>query len=240
MQRKFAKLSLLVIGFVFVFTGLAASANFTLNLRTSSNAGAATVTGNITATESNLPLATGTIIVDGQHIDIIDGQFVIEDILAGDHQASIDGPYRKQKNTILRVKPGDNEIHIAVNTSVPQAEIDMLARITRAEAEGESRQGQVAVAATVLNRVLSDRYPAGIREVVYQVDSGRYQYSPVRDGRINLQPRASDYIAAHKALAGHDPSLGATGFFNPAKTRDRWVRSQPVTTVIGGHRFFSY
>ncbi|HHX87085.1 MAG TPA: spore cortex-lytic enzyme, partial [Firmicutes bacterium] len=33
---------------------------------------------------------------------------------------------------------------------------------------------------------------------------------------------------------------GATGFYNPAKTTNQWVRSQPVTTVIGNHIFFKY
>lgn len=116
----------------------------------------------------------------------------------------------------------------------------MLAKITRAEAEGETEQGRVAVAATILNRVLSNRYPNTVQEVVYQKESGRYQYSPVYDGRINVTPRKQDYNAAYLALAGNDPTYGATGFYNPAKTRDRWVRSHPVTTQIGGHTFFRY
>ena len=41
------------------------------------------------------------------------------------------------------------------------------------------------------------------------------------------------------AIAGWDPSYGATGFFAPAKVgSSSWVRTRPVTVNIGNHRFF--
>jgi N-acetylmuramoyl-L-alanine amidase len=86
---------------------------------------------------------------------------------------------------------------------------------------------------------MSPNYPATVTEVVYQRISGRYQYSPVADGRIKLEPNEKAWRAAYAALAGWDPTEGATGFFNPAKTRDRWVHSRPATTQIGGHVFFN-
>ncbi|HHT48969.1 MAG TPA: LysM peptidoglycan-binding domain-containing protein [Firmicutes bacterium] len=119
------------------------------------------------------------------------------------------------------------------------ADIELLARLVRAEAEGESYEGQVAVAASVLNRLNDPRYPNTIREIVYQVDQGKYyQYSPVLDGRINLSATASTRKAVQDALNGWDPSYGAIGFYNPAKTSNRWVKSHPVTTQIGSHVFY--
>ncbi|MCW3489952.1 cell wall hydrolase [Dethiobacter alkaliphilus] len=117
-------------------------------------------------------------------------------------------------------------------------EMDLFARIVHAEAEGESFEGQVAVAAAILNRVRSDRYPNTMTGVVYQVEGGYYQYSPVLDGRINRPAGESAKRAAQEALDGNDPSWGATGFYNPAKTSNQWVRQQPVTRTIGGHVFF--
>src|SRR5690606_39702059 len=47
------------------------------------------------------------------------------------------------------------------------AEIDLLARIVRAEAQGEPFEGKVAVAAVVLNRLERPQYPDTLREVIY-------------------------------------------------------------------------
>ena len=125
-------------------------------------------------------------------------------------------------------------------SNLGQSDIDLLARLVRAEAEGEPYTGQVAVAATILNRLKDPRYPNTVPGVIYQVDNGRYQYSPVLDGRINLPPTSSAYKAVQQALAGWDPSNGANGFFNPARTNSQWVRSHPVTARIGDHVFFCY
>ncbi len=122
--------------------------------------------------------------------------------------------------------------------SYGQQDIDLLARLVHSEAAGEPFRGQVAVAASVLNRVKSSIYPNTLRSVIYQVAYGYYQYSPVLDGRINLPANRSAYQAVYDALGGSDPSLGALGFYNPRKTSNQWVRQQPVTTTIGNHVFF--
>ncbi len=195
--------------------------------------------GYVDCAESNVPLHYGTVYVNEKEFPIEQGRFHFE-LPPGNYSFTVTGAYRQPKTFAFEVTEDANELYITLESRFSPEEIDLLARITRAEAEGESRQGQVAVAATVLNRVMSPRYPNSISEVVYQRISGRYQYSPVADGRINLAPTAANYEAAFQALAGVDPTHGATGFFNPAKTRDRWVRSHPVTTVIGNHRFFKY
>lgn len=119
-----------------------------------------------------------------------------------------------------------------------EADMDLFARIVHAEAEGESFEGQVAVAASILNRIRSELYPNTMSGVVYQVVSGKYQYSPVLDGRISRAAGESAKRAVLEALNGDDPTGGATGFYNPAKTNNQWVRSRPVTRIIGNHVFF--
>lgn len=118
------------------------------------------------------------------------------------------------------------------------ADLDLFARIVHAESEGEPFPGQVAVAATILNRIRSESYPNTMSGVVYQVESGKVQYSPVLDGRINRPAGESAKRAVLEALNGIDPTNGATGFFNPAKTSNQWVRSRPVVATIAGHVFF--
>lgn len=129
---------------------------------------------------------------------------------------------------------GEGKYHLS------QSDYDLLARLVSAEAAGEPFEGQVAVAASILNRLEDPRYPDTIYEIIYQVDNGKYQYSPVLDGRIELPATPSVYQAVDQALAGADPSNGANGFYNPAKTSNQWIKSQPVTAVIGNHVFYRY
>ncbi len=44
----------------------------------------------------------------------------------------------------------------------------LLSKLVAGEARGESYEGQVAVAAVVINRVLDPRFPDTIEEVIYQ------------------------------------------------------------------------
>ncbi|HHY98246.1 MAG TPA: hypothetical protein GX509_05865 [Firmicutes bacterium] len=114
----------------------------------------------------------------------------------------------------------------------------LLARLIRAEAEGEPFLCQVAVGATVLNRVKSPLYPDTIPEVIYQVESGYWQYEVVQNGRINIPPDSTSLAAADEAIRGEDPSYGAIGFYNPSQTSNAWVLSRPVTTAIGNLVFY--
>ncbi len=70
------------------------------------------------------------------------------------------------------------------------------------EARGEPYTGQVAVAAVVLNRVKSSKFPISISGVVYQ--SGAFD--AVADGQINMTPDTTAKKQAQDALNGWDPS----------------------------------
>lgn len=113
------------------------------------------------------------------------------------------------------------------------SDLELLARCVSAEARGEPYQGQVAVAAVVLNRVNSASFPGSIAGVVYQPGA----FSSVDDGQINMEPTASAKNAAKEALNGFDPSYGSIYFYNPAKSTSKWIFSRPVITTIGSHVF---
>lgn len=117
-------------------------------------------------------------------------------------------------------------------------EMDLFAGLVHAEARGEPYRGKVAVAAAILNRINSSVYPDDLKSVVFQVDSGYYQFCPVRDGSIWQTPDETAYRAVEEAIEGEDPSKGAISFYNPATSSNRWVRQQTVTTTIGNHVFF--
>lgn len=67
----------------------------------------------------------------------------------------------------------------AVSTVATDAEIELLALVTMAEAEGEPTEGKRLVIDTVLNRVDSPRWPNTIREVIYQPN----QFVAMSNGR---------------------------------------------------------
>src|SRR5690625_5008918 len=52
--------------------------------------------------------------------------------------------------------------------SFSESDLDLLARVVRAESEGEPYDGQVAVAAVILNRVTHPEFPNTIAGVVYE------------------------------------------------------------------------
>lgn len=116
-------------------------------------------------------------------------------------------------------------------------EIMLLARLIHAEARGESFEGQVAVGAVILNRLASPHFPKTIHDVVFQKNKRVYQFSPVGDGSINLEPDERAVRAAMQAMSGEDPSNGALFFYNPDISSDKWIRTLPVITRIGNHVF---
>jgi LysM repeat protein len=117
--------------------------------------------------------------------------------------------------------------------AVSSSDLDLLARLVEAEAGGEPYTGKVAVAAVVLNRVRSPRFPNTVRGVIYQPG----QFTPVSNGRINLPASEASLRAARDAVGGYDPTNGALFFFNPAKTSNAYMHSLKVSLRIGNHSF---
>lgn len=60
-------------------------------------------------------------------------------------------------------------------------DVDLLARITMAEAESESELGKRLVIDTVLNRMEDSRFPDTVSGVIYQP----HQFTPVENGRLS-------------------------------------------------------
>ena len=80
--------------------------------------------------------------------------------------------------------------------------LNLLSKLIYGEARGEEYRGQVAVAATVLNRVANSKFPNTVSGVIYQNGA----YTAVSDGQINLTPDATARKAAQDAINGWDPT----------------------------------
>ncbi|MEW6725666.1 MAG: LysM peptidoglycan-binding domain-containing protein [Bacillota bacterium] len=113
------------------------------------------------------------------------------------------------------------------------AEFDLLARLITAEAGGEPYNAQVGVGAVIVNRVLSTKFPNSISGVIYEVNDGHYQFTPVLNGWINRPATSRAFAAATDALRGVDPSWNALYFYAPP-IKNKFLLARPVTTKIGG------
>ncbi len=111
--------------------------------------------------------------------------------------------------------------------------VELLARLVHAEARGEPYEGQVAVAAVLLNRVESPSFPNSISGVIYQP----LAFESVANGQFNLPPTNENLRAARAAMNGWDPTYGSLFFWNPSKPVNRWIWSRKTVRTIGGHIF---
>lgn len=140
-------------------------------------------------------------------------------------------------DTVARIREAKTEAASAnAVKALPfsHAEIDLLARLVRAEAATEPYEGKVAVACVVLNRIESPKFPNSIKEVIYQ----KGQFQPVRNGQINKPADEDSIKAVHEALS-EKRSLAQDSlfFYNPAIATSRWLDTRTTTIVIGDHVF---
>lgn len=121
----------------------------------------------------------------------------------------------------------------AQRIALRQGDLDILAHLVQSEAGSEPYVGKVAVAAVVINRIQSGRFPSSVYGVVFEPDA----FEAVSNGWYWNPPSASAYAAVRDALRGWDPSGGALYYFNPAKTSNGFIWSRPAITQIGNHIF---
>lgn len=122
--------------------------------------------------------------------------------------------------------------------SYTASEVDLLARLIKAEAESQPYSAKVAVGAVVVNRVQDSRFPNTITNVIYQVDGGYHQFTPVVNGMINKPATDEDRRAALEAIKGADPTNGALYYFDDSTT-NKWLWSKTVALRVD-RMVFSY
>ena len=86
----------------------------------------------------------------------------------------------------------------------------LLTKLAMAEAEGEDTEGKALVMLVVLNRVLDEKFPDNIEEVIYQPR----QFSPISNGRFDkVEPDADCWAALDLIMVDKwDESYGAIYF----------------------------
>ena len=115
---------------------------------------------------------------DGSRVEIVYN----EEVVARLDEPSIDITY--EEDPIVTMSVSDLEtLEEKPEMILTEEEIELIALVTMAEAEGESEYGKRLVIDTILNRVDSDveYMPDTVHEVIYQPN----QFSPMWNGRID-------------------------------------------------------
>ncbi|MFI8685212.1 spore cortex-lytic enzyme [Rossellomorea sp. NPDC077527] len=114
-----------------------------------------------------------------------------------------------------------------------QNDIQLIANAVYGESRGEPYEGQVAVAAVILNRIDSSAFPNTVAGVIFEPGA----FTAVADGQIWLTPNERAKEAVLDAINGWDPSSSALYYFNPATATSKWIWSRPQIKKIGKHIF---
>ena len=103
-----------------------------------------------------------------------------QNYVEGKKAPSVEAVEEKEKAEVKAVAEEKVEMEVAVTGE----EYDLLARAVYSEARGEPFQGQVAIAAVILNRVEHENFPDTINDVIFQPSA----FTAVQDGQFWLTP----------------------------------------------------
>ncbi|MCM3570920.1 cell wall hydrolase [Neobacillus mesonae] len=124
-------------------------------------------------------------------------------------------------------------------------EVDEMARMMRAEAEGEGKQGMLYVGNVIINRVVAQcldfKGVTTVHDVIFQVQGGNFSFEAVQKGNVFYQrSRTSERRLAQKNINGwrDHPAKFALWYFNPHGPCPPTWYGQPHTGQFKEHCFY--
>lgn len=125
------------------------------------------------------------------------------------------------------------------------SDVDLMARMMRAEAEGEGKQGMLYVGNVIVNRAIADCTDftdiRTINDVIFQIQGGNYSFEAVQKGNLFYQrAREIEKKLAKRNLDSwrQHPAKYALWYFNPyAPCPPTWY-NQPFTGQFKDHCFY--
>ncbi len=130
-------------------------------------------------------------------------------------------------------KPGGPSLPQSNKLGLSENDLNIMANAVYGEARGEPFDGQVAVAAVILNRVKDPNFPNSVYGVIFQPGA----FTAVADGQIYLTPNDSARRAVEQAINGMDPTNGCIYYFNPVTATSKWIWTRKQIMTIGKHIF---
>lgn len=123
------------------------------------------------------------------------------------------------------------EPEVVEEEMLSQEEIDLIALVTMAEAEGEPEEGKRLVIDTILNRVDHERFPDTVYGVIYQ----RNQFTSMSNGRVD-RCRVTDEIRKLVVEELSDRTNHDVVFF----TANKYGKYGKPLFSVANHYFSSY
>lgn len=125
------------------------------------------------------------------------------------------------------------------------ADIDLIARMMRAEAEGEGNQGMLYVGNVIVNRAVANCLDfmdlRNIEDVIYHVQGGNYSFEAVQKGNLFYNPARENERRLAKQVLVHwrdHPAKYALWYFNPyAPCPPTWY-GQPFAGQFKNHCYY--
>ena len=142
--------------------------------------------------------------------------------------------WNSESNTVTLTATGAGPI-TAGSVAYEEDVLYWLSHIIFAESGNQPLEGQIAVGNVIMNRVNSPIFPNTVYEVIHQ----KSQFTPVKNGTINLEPRELSIIAAKLVLDGANTAGNSVYFINHKVSGKSWVaRTRTHITTIAAHAFY--
>lgn len=133
--------------------------------------------------------------------------------------------------TTEREPPEPERLPLYAGLEITEEDVYTLACLVYHEARGECFEGQVAVVEVVFNRILSDRFPDTVEEVVFQRYGDVWQFSPA-PYLWTAEPSETQFQAVYTALNETEYNVTPeTVYFSTAPYNDK------ISAIIGNHYF---
>ena len=124
-------------------------------------------------------------------------------------------------------------------------DLDLMARMMRAEGEGEGQQGMLYIGNVIVNRAVADcldfQDVRTIEDVIFQIQGGNYSFEAVQKGNLFYQrARTAEKTLAKKNLDywRDHPAQYALWYFNPPGECPPTWYDQPFTGQFKNHCFY--
>lgn len=125
------------------------------------------------------------------------------------------------------------------------ADVDLVARMMRAEGEGEGNQGMLYIGNVIVNRAVADCLDFGdvrtIEDVIYQVQGGNYSFEAVQKGNLFYSPARENERKLARRVLEHwreHPAKYSLWYFNPFGPCPPTWYDQPFTGQFKLHCFY--
>jgi N-acetylmuramoyl-L-alanine amidase len=124
-------------------------------------------------------------------------------------------------------------------------EVDLMARMMRAEAEGEGKQGMLYVGNVIVNRVKAEcldfKDIRTVEQAIFHVQGGNYSFEAVQKGNVFYQrARTAEKRLAQKNLDywRENPAKYSLWYFNPSGACPPTWYGQPFAGQFKEHCFY--